>query len=223
MPADLEHAGSRPPILHGVIREGRWPFSATGSGSLRPQVVTASPPKRNFIVTPRFATYKVGRTGYVQALGIAMKLLMFALCAVFAFGGLSAQTLPRQPSPGHTQIPIWPGTMPDARPVTGPDTLKNTGSDSLVGGRPWVYINNVSRPTMTVYSPKGRNTGVAVVVAGHDRNDFGVSSAIRRGGNTLGRRSFIASSSQADAYSSSASSVGSSAASTFESRFMLVA
>jgi hypothetical protein len=23
-----------PPILHGVIREGRWPFSATGSGSL---------------------------------------------------------------------------------------------------------------------------------------------------------------------------------------------
>jgi len=23
-----------PPILHGVIREGRWPFSATGSGLL---------------------------------------------------------------------------------------------------------------------------------------------------------------------------------------------
>src|SRR5258708_14148861 len=32
--ADLEHAGSMPPILHGVIREGRWPFSATGSGSI---------------------------------------------------------------------------------------------------------------------------------------------------------------------------------------------
>ena len=32
--ADLEHAGFMPPILHGVIREGRWPFSATGSGSL---------------------------------------------------------------------------------------------------------------------------------------------------------------------------------------------
>jgi len=27
----------------------------------RPQVGTAFPPKRNFIVTPRFATYKVGR------------------------------------------------------------------------------------------------------------------------------------------------------------------
>src|SRR5258707_7682706 len=32
--ADLEHAGFMPPILHGVIREGRWPFSSTGSGSL---------------------------------------------------------------------------------------------------------------------------------------------------------------------------------------------
>src|SRR5258707_3203312 len=32
--ADLEHAGFLPPILHGVRREGRWPFSATGSGSL---------------------------------------------------------------------------------------------------------------------------------------------------------------------------------------------
>src|ERR1700678_3927960 len=32
--AYLEHAGFMPPILHGVIREGRWPFSATGSGSL---------------------------------------------------------------------------------------------------------------------------------------------------------------------------------------------
>jgi acetyl esterase/lipase len=34
----------------------------------------------------------------------------------------------------------------------------------LVAGRPWVYINNVSRPTMTVYSPSGTNTGAAVVV-----------------------------------------------------------
>lgn len=32
--ADLEHAGFMPPILHGVKREGRWPFSATGSESL---------------------------------------------------------------------------------------------------------------------------------------------------------------------------------------------
>src|ERR1700737_3855271 len=34
----------------------------------------------------------------------------------------------------------------------------------LVADKPWVAVSNVSRPTMTVYSPKGKNTGVAVVV-----------------------------------------------------------
>jgi acetyl esterase/lipase len=34
----------------------------------------------------------------------------------------------------------------------------------LVAGKPWVEVGNVSQPTMTVYSPKGKNTGVAVVV-----------------------------------------------------------
>ena len=93
-----------------------------------------------------------------------MKPLIFALGVGLAAVSLSAQTPSWQPTPGHTPIPIWPGAMPDARPVTGPETLKKTGSDSLVGGRPWIYINNVSQPTMTVYSPTGKNTGVAVVV-----------------------------------------------------------
>jgi len=44
------------------------------------------------------------------------------------------------------------------------ETVTTTGSDHLVAGRPWTYIQNVSRPTMTVYSPKGKNTGAAVVV-----------------------------------------------------------
>jgi len=34
----------------------------------------------------------------------------------------------------------------------------------LVAGRPWVYVANVSRPTLTVYSPTGNSTGVAIVV-----------------------------------------------------------
>jgi acetyl esterase/lipase len=38
------------------------------------------------------------------------------------------------------------------------------GKEKLVGGRPWVYVDKVSQPTMTVYSPVGRNTGAAVVV-----------------------------------------------------------
>ncbi|AEU37313.1 alpha/beta hydrolase [Granulicella mallensis] len=93
-----------------------------------------------------------------------MKLLIFVLCVVSGLSGLHAQTSAWQPSPGHKQLPIWPGAVPDARPYTGPETVKNTGSTSLVGGRSWTYINNVSRPTMTVYAPKGQNTGAAVVV-----------------------------------------------------------
>ncbi|MBB5064527.1 alpha/beta hydrolase [Granulicella mallensis] len=93
-----------------------------------------------------------------------MKLLTFVLCVVSGLSGLHAQTSAWQPSPRHKQLPIWPGAVPDARSYTGPETVKNTGSTSLVGGRSWTYINNVSRPTMTVYAPKGQNTGAAVVV-----------------------------------------------------------
>ena len=92
-----------------------------------------------------------------------MKPLLFAVCVVFAFGGLNAQTTVWQPSPGQTQVPIWPGAVPDAVPVAGPEDT-GTVKDPLVAGRPWVQVGKVSKPTMTVYSPKGKNTGAAVVV-----------------------------------------------------------
>jgi acetyl esterase/lipase len=95
--------------------------------------------------------------------GIVMKALLVALWVVVGFGGLRAQTTVWQPSPGHGQVPIWPGAVPDARPIAGPETME-TEAKNLVAGRPWVYLKNVSRPTMTVYSPKGKNTGAAVVV-----------------------------------------------------------
>jgi acetyl esterase/lipase len=92
-----------------------------------------------------------------------MKLPVFAIWILLGFSGLSAQTPSWQPSPGHTQMPIWPGTVPDARPVAGPETME-TDTKELLAGRPWVYLKNVSKPTMTVYAPKGKNTGAAVVV-----------------------------------------------------------
>jgi acetyl esterase/lipase len=97
------------------------------------------------------------------AVEMGMKRLMLAVGMLLAVTSLSAQTAEWQPSPGRTQIAIWPGTPPDAQPTTGQEQTVTDMKD-LVAGRPWLYIDNVSKPTMTVYSPKGNNTGVAVVV-----------------------------------------------------------
>jgi hypothetical protein len=93
-----------------------------------------------------------------------MKPFFFALCVVFACCNLSAQKFVWQPSPGHTQVPIWPGTPPDPQPVKGPEYADTSGKDSFVAGKPIIGISNVTQPTMTVYSPTGNNTGAAVVV-----------------------------------------------------------
>lgn len=94
-----------------------------------------------------------------------MKPLLFLLCVLYSCGGVAAQTPVWQPSPGHTQVPIWPGAIPDAQPTAEQErTEVAKGPTDLVAGRPWLAVEQVSRPTMTVYSPKGRNTGAAVVL-----------------------------------------------------------
>src|ERR1700733_13143645 len=98
-----------------------------------------------------------------RARGIVMKPLIFALCVVIVLGVQNAQALPWQPSPGHEQLPIWPGAIPHARPAAVPEDTK-TVKEPLVAGKTWIQVDPVSRPTMTVYSPKGKNTGAAGVV-----------------------------------------------------------
>jgi acetyl esterase/lipase len=68
-----------------------------------------------------------------------------------------------QPSAGHQQIALWPGQPPDPQPVAGTETVE-TVEKPLVAGRPWTAVKNVTRPTMTVYSPATKNTGAAVMV-----------------------------------------------------------
>jgi acetyl esterase/lipase len=92
-----------------------------------------------------------------------LRLLILAACAALGLGDLSAQTAVWQPSAGHTQIPIWPGKAPNAWPVAGPEAA-TSDKDFLIAGTPVIGIEKVSRPTMTVYSPEGKNTGVAIVV-----------------------------------------------------------
>ncbi len=93
-----------------------------------------------------------------------MKVWIFALCLLAAGVSTSARssTTVWQPAAGHTQMPLWPGPPPDAKPMPGPEYTRT--STKLIGGRPVVTVSNVSRPTMTVYAPKGASTGAAVVV-----------------------------------------------------------
>ena len=91
-----------------------------------------------------------------------MKSLVIAFGIAVAFRALAAQASPWHPSPGHTQIAIWPGVPPGARPV--PDSESIATAPKPVAGKPWVYIRNVSRPTLTVYSPRGEKTGAAIIV-----------------------------------------------------------
>ena len=89
---------------------------------------------------------------------------LFTLCIVLAFADLHAQTKVWQPSPGHTQIPIWPKEPPDAQPVPGSESVYTEPEKPVLGETMMTWVENVSQPTMTVYSPKGDNTGVAVIV-----------------------------------------------------------
>ncbi len=91
-----------------------------------------------------------------------MKVLILFLGVMCLFARVYAQTNVWQPSPGHTQTLIWPGTAPDMQVPSGPESM--TVSKNKVAGRPWVSVRNVSQPTFTLYPPQGINTGMAVVV-----------------------------------------------------------
>ena len=77
---------------------------------------------------------------------------------------LLAQQPAWQPAPGHLTLPLWPGVAPGAPANPPAEVDTTTAKDNLIAGRPLVRLGNVSNPTLTVYSPKGKNTGAAVMV-----------------------------------------------------------
>ncbi len=77
---------------------------------------------------------------------------------------LKAQADVWQSSPGHQQIPIWPeGKMPDALSAPKQEYI-TTITHPLIAGKPFKEVWDVTQPTMTIYTPKTKNTGAAIVV-----------------------------------------------------------
>lgn len=62
------------------------------------------------------------------------------------------QTKASGPSIANKEIPIWSKFIPDSELIKGTETY-NDG-----------MVKNVSNPTITIYSPKEKNTGTAIIV-----------------------------------------------------------
>lgn len=105
-----------------------------------------------------------------------VSILLLTFCAHVATGQTSDAAAARaevkkvsrvmvwEPGPEGKQVPLWPEGVELQRPESG-DRPEEVGNGSrLVAGRPWHWATYVSHPTMTIYSPKGRNTRAAIVV-----------------------------------------------------------
>jgi acetyl esterase/lipase len=91
--------------------------------------------------------------------------LMLAMLVAAALTSASlAQNTDWKPAPGHTTLTLWPNGAPDPVPTTGPEALTFTPPDKPIANRPVGLLHNVSVPTITLYAPKGKNTGAAIVV-----------------------------------------------------------
>lgn len=108
------------------------------------------------------------------------RILYGVVCAAVVFGlsGRAALAAPANPPradvervgvwqapDGKTQLPIWPHAAPDPEETTRkPERVRTSVTPDALGGDVSQGVFDVSVPTMTVYPPKGHNTGAAVVV-----------------------------------------------------------
>ena len=70
-----------------------------------------------------------------------------------------------QPPSGLKQIPIWPNSAPDMAGVSQPaESVLTAETPEALEGRTSQLVYDVSSPTMTIFPPKGRNSGAAIIV-----------------------------------------------------------
>ncbi len=103
------------------------------------------------------------------------KLICSALLFIAAIQSSAAQVTQDQanktdanvwmPASGLRQIPIWPNGAPDRIFASGTtETMQIKKAPEVAPDREYTQILDVTTPTMTIFPPKGVNTGVAMVV-----------------------------------------------------------
>jgi acetyl esterase/lipase len=90
---------------------------------------------------------------------------ILVLTAIAAFSlSLAGQPSGWPPPAEDRTINVWPDAAPGAVANAPAEMDTTTDKDNLVAGRRVARLGNVSVPTLTLYLPKGKNTGAAVVV-----------------------------------------------------------
>jgi acetyl esterase/lipase len=93
-----------------------------------------------------------------------MRRVLFGLMMAVCCGASVAQSTGWPVGPGHVVLTLWPKGAPGPDTTKGPEGDTSTATSEKIAGRPLVRLGNVSVPTLTVFAPKGKNTGAAVVV-----------------------------------------------------------
>jgi acetyl esterase/lipase len=89
---------------------------------------------------------------------MAVALLALLVCAD------TGQASPWPPSPDHTQFPLWSGAPPHPLAATLYDKETLERGEKLIAGKPFLYVHSVTKPTLTIYRPRGRSTAAGVLV-----------------------------------------------------------
>jgi acetyl esterase/lipase len=93
-----------------------------------------------------------------------LKRLSSFVAVVVLSAALFAQKPAWQPAPGNLTLDLWPHGAPGATANSTPEIDTTSAKDNLIAGKPLIRLGNVSAPTLTVYAPKQKNTGAAIVV-----------------------------------------------------------
>jgi acetyl esterase/lipase len=91
-------------------------------------------------------------------------LLVFCAATTSLVSLAPAQENTWKPAPGLTEMKIWPGEVPDAKPVAGAERDVTTAKNGLVAGKAVIRVSDVASPTITRYPAVGKNTGVTAIV-----------------------------------------------------------
>ncbi len=81
------------------------------------------------------------------------------LCVLVAMMLLASPVMAQE-----TTLLLWPNGNPEPSKVVGPEIDPTTDANRMVSGKVTVRVTNVSKPSLTVYPPKGKNSGAAALV-----------------------------------------------------------